>query len=116
MAVARDGGRVAPLVALVDHVSAGPVLRDAFFLPDMVPGRLEREVLRPMAVAGMRAAPVAPGHALVAVSAALDGALAGGGPIPSEAHQSVITRMRRLHGACGGSCADPSAGDGPVVG
>lgn len=116
LAVARDGGRVAPLVALVDHAGEGPVLRDAFFLPDMVPGRLDREVLRPMAAAGMRAAPVAPGHALGSVSAALGSALADGRRIPSEAHQSVITRMRRLQGACGGSCADPSAGTGPVVG
>lgn len=116
LAVARDGGRVAPLVALVDHAGEGPVLRDAFFLPDMVPGRLDREVLRPMAAAGMRAAPVAPGHALGSVSAALGSALADGRRIPSEAHQSVITRMRRLQGAGGGSCADPSAGAGPVVG
>ena len=116
LAVARDGGRVGPLVALVDHAGAGPMLRDAFFLPDMVPGRLEREVLRPMAAAGMRAAPVAPDRALGSVSAALGSALAAGRPIPSEAHQSVITRMRRLHAACGGSCADPSAGTGPLVG
>ena len=116
IAVARDGGRVAPLVALIDLRESQPVLRDGFFLPDMVPGRLEREVLAPMAAAGMRAAPVPPGDALAQASAALAGALDRGAPIPSEAHQSVTARMRRLQAACGGSCPDPSAGNGPVVG
>lgn len=116
IAVARDGGRVAPLVALIDLRDATPVLRDGFFLPDMVPGRLEREVLAPMAAAGMRAAPARPGHALAQVSAALGCALAAGGHIPSEAHQSVIARMRRLHAACGASCPDLSPGAGPLVG
>lgn len=116
LAVARDGGRVAPLVALIDHGNDTALLRDAFFLPDMVPGRLEREVLRPMAGAGLRGVPVAAGDALAWVSAALGSALACGRRIPSEAHQSVIARMRRLQAACGGSCADPSAGGEPVVG
>ena len=116
IAVARDGGRVAPLVALIDRPDAGAVLRDGFFLPDMVPGRLEREVLAPMSAAGLRAEPVRPGDALARASAALATALADGARIPSEAHQSVIARMRRLQAACGGSCTDPSAGNGPVVG
>lgn len=116
LAVARDGGRVAPLVALIDHGDPAAVLRDAFFLPDMVPGRLDREVLRPMASAGLRGVPVAAGDALALVSTALGSALARGRCIPSEAHQSVIARMRRLQAACGGSCADPSAGGEPVVG
>ena len=116
IAVARDGGRVAPLVALIDLRDGAAVLRDGFFLPDMVPGRLDREVLSPMALAGIRAAPAPPGHALARVSAALGGALAVGGQIPSEAHQSVIARMRRLHAACGASCPDLSSGAGPLVG
>lgn len=109
LAVARDGGRVAPLVALIDDARGGRVLRDAFFLPDMVPGRMDREVLAPMAAAGMRAAPVGPGDALDAVCAALHGTLQRGAPIPSEAHQSVVARMRRLQAACRRSPADVSA-------
>lgn len=116
LAVARDGGRVAPLVALIDGAGNAARLRDAFFLPDMVPGRLDREVLRPMATAGLRGVPVATGEALAWVSAALGSALACGRHIPSEAHQSVIARMRRLQAACGGSCTDPSTGGEPVVG
>lgn len=116
IAVARDGGRVAPLVCLIDDRDRQPLLRDGFFLPDMVPGRLDREVLAPMAAAGMRAGPSAAADALDRVCAALHAALSAGGSIPSEAHQSVITRMRRLHAAYGGSCTDPSAGNGPHVG
>ncbi|MBM3697896.1 MAG: hypothetical protein FJW78_05390 [Actinobacteria bacterium] len=116
IAVARDGGRVAPLLCLIDDRDSGPVLRDGFFLPDMVPGRLDREVLAPMAAAGMRAGPSGAADALERVYTALHAALSAGGRIPSEAHQSVITRMRRLYAACGGSCTDPSAGSGPHVG
>lgn len=116
VAVARDGGRVAPLVALVDHHDLGAVLRDAFFLPDMVPGRLEREVLAPLAAAGMPAAPIDAADGLDAACAALSGAQAMGLRIPSEAHQSVMARMRRLQAACGGSQGYPGAGHPPGVG
>lgn len=103
IAVARDGGRVAPLVALVEHHDLGALLRDAFFLPDMVPGRLEREVLHPLAGAGMPAMPMDVADALDLACAALSGSQAVGHRIPSEAHQSVIGRIRRLQAACAGS-------------
>lgn len=103
LAVARDGGRVAPLVALVEHHDLGALLRDAFFLPDMVPGRLEREVLHPLAAAGMPAVPMDVADALDLACAALSGSQAVGHRIPSEAHQSVICRIRRLQAACAGS-------------
>lgn len=103
IAVARDGGRVAPLVALVEHHDLGALLRDAFFLPDMVPGRLEREVLHPLAAAGMPAVPVDVADALDLACAALSGSQAVGHRIPSEAHQPVICRIRRLQAACAGS-------------
>lgn len=99
VAVARDRGRVAPLVALVDRTEAAPVLRDAFFLPDMVPGRLQHEVLSPLGAAGMPVAPADAATALAAACDALSGALAEGRQIPSEAHQSVIARMLRLQAA-----------------
>lgn len=116
VAVARDGGRVAPLVALVDHHDLGAVLRDAFFLPDMVPGRLEREVLAPLAAAGMPAMPIDAADGLDAACAALAGAQAIGRHIPSEAHQSVMARMRRLQAACGGSHGPPCPGHPHGVG
>jgi len=116
LAVARDGGRVAPLVALIDRRHGAPVLRDAFFLPDMVPGRLEREVLGPMRAAGLCPAPARPREALHAICHGLRCTLAQGGEIPSEAHQSVVGRVWRLHAACGGSCTDPCRGNSPDVG
>lgn len=116
VAVARDAGRVAPLVVLIEHHDLGPLLRDAFFLPDMVPGRLEREVLVPLAAADMPAAPVDVADALDAACAALSGAQAIGHRIPSEAHQSVIARIRRLQAACEGSCAHAPPGQPPTVG
>lgn len=116
VAVARDGGRVAPLVALVDHRGAAPVLHDAFFLPDMVPGRLQHEVITPLGCAGM---PVTPADAVAALGVACDalsGALAEGRQIPSEAHQSVIARMLRLQAALGRADGPGATGNGPDVG
>lgn len=116
VAVARDGGRVAPLVALVDHRQAAPVLHDAFFLPDMVPGRLQHEVITPLGRAGMPVAPADAVEALRMACDALSGALAEGRQIPSEAHQSVIARMLRLHAALGRPDGPGATGDGPDVG
>ncbi len=116
IAVVRDGGRVAPLVARVQHHDLGPVLCDAFFLPDMVPGRLEREVLAPLAGAGMPACAIDAIDALDAACGALSGAQATGRRIPSEAHQSVIARMRRLQAACVGSCGHARPGRPTDVG
>ena len=107
---------MAPLVALVDEHAGGPLLRDAFFLPDMVPGRLEREVLAPLGGAGMPVAPADVGAALGLASAALSAALAAGTHIPSEAHQSVIARMLRLQVALGASCGHDAPGEWADVG
>lgn len=116
VAVARDGGRLAPLVALVDHGHAAPVLHDAFFLPDMVPGRLQHEVIAPLGCAGMPVAPADAAGALRTACDALAGALAEGREIPSEAHQSVISRMLRLHAALGGPDGPRAQGNAPDVG
>jgi len=116
VAVARDGGRVAPMVAVVRHDHPSPLLRDAFFLPDMVPGRLDREVIAPLVRAGITAVPVDVADALHAACGALDAALSTGWRIPSEAHQSVIARIGRLRAACGGPCGHAGPGPAPAVG
>ena len=116
VAVARDGGRVAPLVALVDNAGAAPILRDAFFLPDMVPGRLEREVMGPLAHAGMAVSPMATGAALDLALRALAGARTAGRAIPSEAHQAVIARMLRLQAALAPSRGHDAPGSAADVG
>jgi hypothetical protein len=116
VAVARDGGRVAPLVALVDHHDLGGAVKDAFFLPDMVPARLWHEVLMPMEDAGVRARPFGVWDALSMVGAATDAALALGLRIPSEQYQPVVRRIRRLCGASHGTHRPDTTGGRPCVG
>lgn len=94
IAVARDAGRVSPVVALL----AGGrqlVLDDAFVLPDMIPARLHREVLAPMARAGLQPVPTAVPDAATAVWTALAATLDQGRDVPSSAYQPVAARLRR---------------------
>lgn len=95
IAVARDGGRVSPVVALIQHDAVGGVLDDAFALPDMIPARLAREVLDPMTEAGLVPSPLGVRDAAEAVYHALLAALHGGRDIPSSAYQPVAARLRR---------------------
>jgi hypothetical protein len=106
LAVAREGGRLAPLVALIEHHDAGETLKDAFFLPDMVPARLWREILVPMADAGIAPRPLRTCAALQAVRAAADATRARGSTIPSQQHQPVMRRIHRL-------CDSPHGPSGP---
>ncbi len=95
VAVARDAGRVAPIVALIDHHDLGAALEDAFVLPDMLPARLDREVLGPMTSGGLVPVPMSVADACTAVSEALSATLALGHEIPSNAYQPVAHRLRR---------------------
>jgi hypothetical protein len=95
IAVGRDAGRVAPVVAIIRHEGVGAVLDDAFALPDMIPARLEREVLEPMANAGLTPDPLSVRDAAEAVYHALLAALDAGLDIPSAAYQPVAARLRR---------------------
>lgn len=116
IAAARDGGRVAPLVALIDHHDLGGVLKDAFVLPDMVPARLWREVLSPMGDAGIRARPFGVPDARHMVGAATDAALALGLRIPSQQYQPVVRRIQRLCGTSQATCSPGTTGGRPGVG
>lgn len=95
IAVGRDAGRVAPVVALICHEGVGGVLDDAFALPDMIPARLEREVLDPMADAGLAPDPLGVRDAAEVVYHALLAALDSGADLPSAAYQPVAARLRR---------------------
>ena len=95
VAVARDAGRVAPIVALIDHHDLGAALEDAFVLPDMLPARLDREVLGPMTSGGLVPVPMSVADACTAVREALSATLALGHEIPSNAYQPVAHRLRR---------------------
>lgn len=115
VAAGRDGGRVAPLVALVDHHDLGGALKDAFFLPDMVPARLHREVLGPMADAGIPARAMQVGDARDVVLAATAAAVSLGWVIPSEAHQPVVARIARLWAGDEGPGGPVPPGGTPLV-
>ena len=95
IAVGRDAGRVAPVVAIIRHEGVGGVLDDAFALPDMIPARLAREVLDPMTDAGLSPDPLGVRDAAEAVYHALLAALDAGADIPSAAYQPVAARLRR---------------------
>ena len=58
--VAKERGRLSPLVVLVDLDELGGGVKDAFFLPDMVEPRLRRELLAPMEEVGLAERPGGP--------------------------------------------------------
>ena len=95
IAVAKEEGRVAPLVALIDAAELNGAARDAFFIPDMVPVRLEREVLGPMEEIGLRPRPLVVHTAVEQLSAALGAARMLGWRLPSLDGQPVLERARR---------------------
>ncbi len=98
LALPRDAGRVAAVVALVDYDALGGALKDAFVLPDMVPARLDREVLTPMADCGLTPLPMVVRDACETVRAGLAASLAMGVQMPSTMHQPVVARLRRALG------------------
>ena len=95
IAVGRDAGRVSPIVALLEHGPSGALLDDAFVLPDMIPARLDHEVLAPMSQAGLAPAAVPVRDAAEAVWHALVATLQEGRDVPSSGYQPVAARLRR---------------------
>ena len=93
--VAKERGRVSPLVVLIDHDELGGGVKDAFFLPDMAPPRLRREIFAPMDELGLSSAPVDLAEAIGAVRAALDVTAEIGWTIPSLRNQPVLDRIDR---------------------
>jgi len=93
--VAKEGGRVSPLVVLIDVDELGGAVKDAFFLPDLAAARLRRELLDPVAELGIPCAPLDLDEASASVAAALDRTARIGWRIPSLAHQPVLERIDR---------------------
>jgi hypothetical protein len=96
VAVGKEAGRIAPLVALLDRSAAGPLLRDAFFLPDMARERLEREIFVPMADMGLPPWEIPLDAALALLARGLERAEEQGRRLPSHEVQPVAERIRRL--------------------
>ena len=93
--VAKESGRVSPLVVLVDLHDLGGAVKDAFFLPDMCEPRLRRELLAPMESMGLPGSPVDLHEAIELVGAALERTAHVGWRIPSLRHQPVLDRIER---------------------
>jgi hypothetical protein len=95
IAVAKEDGRVAPLVALIDHDELGGGVKDAFFLPDMATPRLRREIFAPMEEVGLPNGEIGVDEAIEALRAALGTSARIGWRLPSLRHQPVLERMER---------------------
>ena len=93
--VAKERGRVSPLVVLIDLDQLGGGVKDAFFLPDMIEPRLRRELFAPMEEMGLPSGPVDLHEAIALVQVALGRTAAVGWRIPSLQHQPVLDRIER---------------------
>lgn len=96
IAVGKERGRLAPLVVLVDHAELGGAVKEAFFLPDVCEPRLRRELMTPMAEFGLPCAPMPLRRAVAVLRDGLARTDALGLRLPSEDHQPVRARIRRL--------------------
>ncbi len=95
IAVAKERGRVSPLVVLIDLDQLGGGVKDAFFLPDMIEPRLRRELFAPMEEMGLPSTPVEVHEAIALIEVALGRTAAVGWRIPSLRHQPVLDRIER---------------------
>lgn len=110
--VAKEQGRLSPLVALIDLEELGGAVKDAFFLPDMVEPRLRRELFRPMRELGLGSSPIDVNEAIAVLGDALDRTAEIGWRIPSLRHQPVLDRIERwlMRPRRGGAGRRPLAG------
>lgn len=58
VSIDKEDGRIAPLIVLIDVAELHGAVKEAFFLPDMAPERLRREVIAPMEEFGLRCRPL----------------------------------------------------------
>ena len=94
--VAKENGRVSPLVVLVDLDDLGGAVKDAFFLPGHGEPRLRRELLAPMEQVGLPGEPGLTCHEAIALVARPWSATATSGwTDPLLAHQPVLDRIER---------------------
>lgn len=93
--VAKEAGRVSPLVALIDLDELGGAVKDAFFLPDLATARLGRELLAPMEQVGLPPVPADVGEAIALIGVALARSDEIRWTLPSQRHQPVVERIER---------------------
>lgn len=93
--IAKEDGRVSPLVVLIDLEELGGAVKDAFFLPDLAEARLRRELFGPMEQVGLAPVPVDLTEAVALVHVALARTDEIRWTLPSERHQPVLERIGR---------------------
>lgn len=93
--VAKERGRVSPLVVLFDHDQLGGGVKDAFFLPDGAAPRLRRELFAPMDELGLPSAPADLRETIAALRRALAVTAEIGWTLPSLRTQPVLARIDR---------------------
>lgn len=93
--VAKEDGRVSPLVVLIDLDQLAGAVKDAFFLPDIAEPRLRRELFTPMEEVGLTPVPVDLDEAIALVGVALARSDEIRWALPSQRHQPVLERIER---------------------
>ena len=96
IAVAKEEGRWAPLVVVIDQRELGGAVRDAFFLNDLAEPRFRRELLRPIAELGLPLRPIVVEQAVVLLADALGRTETSGRSLPALEYQPVVARLRRF--------------------
>lgn len=96
MAIAKEEGRWAPLVVVIDRETLGGAAQDAFFLNDLAAERFRRELLRPIEELGLPLRHVPLAQAVVLLEDALAATDARGWALPALEYQPVVARIRRF--------------------
>jgi len=96
IAIAKEEGRWAPLIVVIDRRELGGAARDAFFLNDLAEPRFRRELLRPISELGLPLRPLAVDQAVVVLAEALGRTEDSGRSLPALEYQPVVARLRRF--------------------
>jgi len=94
IAIAKEEGRWAPLIVVIDRRELGGAVRDAFFLNDLAEPRFRRELLRPIAELGLPLRPVVIDQAVMILAEAMQRAEDSGRSLPALEYQPVVARLR----------------------
>jgi hypothetical protein len=96
IAVAKEEGRWAPLIVVIDYSELEGAARDAFFLNDLAEPRFRRELLRPITELGLPLRQIPVDEAVTLLTDALAQTRARGWVLRALEYQPVLARIGRL--------------------
>jgi hypothetical protein len=96
IAVAKESGRWAPLVVVVERAGPDVAVRDAFFLNDLAEERFRRELVRPIAELDLALHEMPVDRACAVLESGLARSAERGHILPALTYQPVATRIRTL--------------------